>query len=235
MTNRRAHRLRLGALLAAGAILVAACGSDSKSTSTTPTTAAGAATTAAASATTAASSATTAATSGSSGSTSAPASTAASAGSGPATTASATPAKDGGALHVRVAVNPSSLDPQAGPSGSDHVMMYPIYDTLVNFDLPTLKAEPGLAKSWSYPDPTTLQLKLQTGVKFQDGSTLIGGGEGEPRPLQDADEQGRPRQRHLHRRAGPGDGRAPPGQAGLVDRARARRPRRDDRRPDGDL
>ena len=69
-------------------------------------------------------------------------------------------------------MNPSSLDPQAGPSGSDHVMMYPIYDTLVNFDLPTLKAEPGLAKSWTYTDPTTLELKLQSGVKFQDGSTL---------------------------------------------------------------
>lgn len=159
MTTRRPRTLRLGVFLAASAIIVAACSSDKDSSGTTATTVA---------------SSTTAA--GSTSATTAGGSTPSS--GGEVTAASAAPttvdpnAKDGGTLRARVAVNPSSLDPQAGPSGSDHVMLYPIYDTLVNFDLPTLSPEPGLAESWTYTDPTTLELKIRSGVKFQDGSTL---------------------------------------------------------------
>jgi ABC-type transport system substrate-binding protein len=92
------------------------------------------------------------------------------------TTACGAPAQSGGAtattLTAAVNNNPSSLDPQAGPSGTDHVSLYPIYATLVEFDPATLKATPGLAESWSFTDPTTLQLKLRPGLKFSDGSPL---------------------------------------------------------------
>ncbi|MCE3554648.1 ABC transporter substrate-binding protein [Pseudonocardia sp. RS11V-5] len=92
------------------------------------------------------------------------------------TAACGAPAQGGGTtdttLTVAISNNPSSLDPQAGPSGTDHVALYPIYATLVDFDPATLKATPGLAESWSFTDPTTLQLKLRSGLKFSDGSPL---------------------------------------------------------------
>lgn len=92
------------------------------------------------------------------------------------TAACGAPAPGGGTtattLTVAVSNNPSSLDPQAGPSGTDHVSLYPIYATLVDFDPKTLEATPGLAESWSFTDPTTLELKLRPGLKFSDGSAL---------------------------------------------------------------
>jgi len=93
-----------------------------------------------------------------------------------ATAACGAPAQGGGTsdttLTVAINTNPSSLDPQAGPSGTDHVALYPLYATLVEFDPATLKATPGLAESWSFTDPTTLQLKLRPGLKFSDGSPV---------------------------------------------------------------
>ena len=92
------------------------------------------------------------------------------------TAACGAPAQGGGTtdttLTVAISNNPSSLDPQAGPSGTDHVALYPLYATLVEFDPATLKATPGLAESWSFTDPTTLQLKLRPGLTFSDGSPL---------------------------------------------------------------
>src|SRR3954453_15016949 len=86
-------------------------------------------------------------------------------------TPSTAPAK-GGTLTMAISNNPSSLDPQAGPSGTDHVVLYPLYDTLIDFDAKTLKPAPGLATEWSFTDPTTLQLKLRSGVKFSDGTAM---------------------------------------------------------------
>src|SRR5689334_11348474 len=48
--------------------------------------------------------------------------------------------KKGGVLKVSAPTNPSSLDPATGGSGQDHAFLYPIFDTLVDFDFPTLKA-----------------------------------------------------------------------------------------------
>src|SRR5262245_51613682 len=53
----------------------------------------------------------------------------------------------GGVLRVSGNTNPSSMDPQTGGSGSDHVFLYPIFDTLIDFEPATLKAIPGLAES----------------------------------------------------------------------------------------
>lgn len=78
----------------------------------------------------------------------------------------------GGTLRVGAPANPSSLDPATGGSGSDHVILFPIYDTLVTWDYKTLAAQPGLAESWRFSDPKTLVLTLRQGVKFHDGTAL---------------------------------------------------------------
>jgi ABC-type transport system substrate-binding protein len=79
--------------------------------------------------------------------------------------------KKGGVLKVSASANPSSLDPATGGAGSDHTMLFPIYDTLVEWDYETLKPKPGLAE-WSFPDPQTMVLKIRSGVTFHDGTPL---------------------------------------------------------------
>ncbi|HYD71169.1 ABC transporter substrate-binding protein [Azospirillum sp.] len=76
----------------------------------------------------------------------------------------------GGVLRVAANANPSSLDPATGGAGSDLVFLYTLYDTLVEWDYETLKAKPGLAQSWAFPDPTTMVLTLRDGVTFHDGT-----------------------------------------------------------------
>ena len=76
----------------------------------------------------------------------------------------------GGVLQVAAANNPSSLDPHTGRSGYDHAMLYPIYDTLFDFDYDTLRPIPGIVREWSSPSPTQLVLELNEGVTFHDGT-----------------------------------------------------------------
>lgn len=78
--------------------------------------------------------------------------------------------KRGGTLRLSAQQNPSSLDPQTGNSGSDHVILYPLFDTLVEWDYATLQAKPGIAEKWEYPDATTLVLTIRDGVMFHDGT-----------------------------------------------------------------
>jgi len=80
------------------------------------------------------------------------------------------PPKRGGVLRVSAANNPSTLDPMSGRSGFDHPLLYPLFDTLIEFDYATLAAKPGLARSWSLKDPTTLVLELNDGILFHDGT-----------------------------------------------------------------
>lgn len=75
------------------------------------------------------------------------------------------------ALRVAAASDASSLDPIRGNAGTDHVLLYPLYDTLISFDS-GLEPKPGLAESWEQPDPKTLVLKLREGVTFHDGEPL---------------------------------------------------------------
>ena len=77
---------------------------------------------------------------------------------------------EGGTLRVAYGYNPSSLDPYTGNSGADHVVLYPLYDTLVSYTAEDLKPEPGLAESWEQPDAQTLVLNLRQGVTFHDGT-----------------------------------------------------------------
>ena len=78
---------------------------------------------------------------------------------------------DGGEQPLRVAshVDASSLDPIRGNSGWDHMLIYPVYDTLVTWD-ENFEAAPGLAESWELVSPTALQLNLREGVTFHDGT-----------------------------------------------------------------
>jgi ABC-type transport system substrate-binding protein len=78
--------------------------------------------------------------------------------------------KRGGVLKVSCPGNPSSLDPYTGGSGFDHGYLYTMFDSLVEWDYPTLKAKPGLAESWSFTDPQTLVMNLQKNVLFHDGT-----------------------------------------------------------------
>lgn len=75
-------------------------------------------------------------------------------------------------LRVSINVNPSTLDPATGRSGGDHQFLFPVYDTLIQWDPKTLEPKPGLAVSWAYPDDMNLVLELRPGIKFRDGSPL---------------------------------------------------------------
>jgi peptide/nickel transport system substrate-binding protein len=77
--------------------------------------------------------------------------------------------KKGGTLVVAYDSDISNYDPILGNSGNDHPLLYPVYDTLVNYNA-DLKAEPGLAESWDTPDSKTIILHLRKGVTFQDGT-----------------------------------------------------------------
>lgn len=79
--------------------------------------------------------------------------------------------KKGGVLKIAAPANPSSLDPATGGAGSDHTILWTMYDTLVEWDYDTLTPKPGLAK-WSYPDPKTMVLDITANVKFHDGTAL---------------------------------------------------------------
>lgn len=74
----------------------------------------------------------------------------------------------GGVLRVSANNNPSTLDPMTGRSGFDHPMLYPMFDTLIEFDYATIAPKPGLARSWKFTDPTTLVLDLVEGITFHD-------------------------------------------------------------------
>jgi len=77
--------------------------------------------------------------------------------------------KRGGILKIANPANPSSLDPATGGAGSDHPILWTMYDTLVEWDYATLKPKPGMAE-WSFPDATSMVLNIKSGIKFQDGT-----------------------------------------------------------------
>ncbi|MCW5237849.1 ABC transporter substrate-binding protein [Verminephrobacter eiseniae] len=77
--------------------------------------------------------------------------------------------KKGGVLKIASPANPSSLDPAVGGAGSDHAILWTMYDTLVEWDYATLKPKPGMAE-WVFPDPNTMLLRLKPGILFHDGT-----------------------------------------------------------------
>jgi len=66
----------------------------------------------------------------------------------------------GGELKVALYSAPSNLDPIAGTSGSDSIILDTYAETLVRFDEETLRPTPGLAKSWEFTQPNLLVLTI---------------------------------------------------------------------------
>ncbi|MEH7334412.1 ABC transporter substrate-binding protein [Neobacillus drentensis] len=77
--------------------------------------------------------------------------------------------RKGGSLVVAYDSDVSNYDPILGNSGNDHPLLYPVYDTLVNYNA-NLEPQPGLAESWDTPDDKTIILHLRKGVNFHDGT-----------------------------------------------------------------
>ncbi|MCU1503705.1 MAG: ABC-type transporter, periplasmic subunit [Ilumatobacteraceae bacterium] len=168
-TSRASRRWRFAAPFVLGALVLAACGSDKSSTTTT----------AAPATTTAAGVASTVASSTSTGGSAAPGTVATTAGSATPTTAGSAPSTTGGSsssdptIVVGAVLEPTSLDltKQAG-AALDAVLLDNIYETLlkVNKDGTIL---PGVAALPTFSaDRTTLTMKLQDGVTFSDGKAL---------------------------------------------------------------
>ena len=76
----------------------------------------------------------------------------------------------GGTLRACTYAAPSSLDPITGRNGSDHMFLYPVIETLIDFEPASMMARPGLARAWSFPDPRTMVLDLREGIVFHDGT-----------------------------------------------------------------
>ncbi|OJV90098.1 MAG: hypothetical protein BGO39_01620 [Chloroflexi bacterium 54-19] len=131
-------------------MLLAACGDSATATPPAATTAAAGSTPAAGAATTAAAGSTTAA--------------------GAATTASAV--KRGGDLKIAVSALPAQVDPVVSTLGTQWLIATQVCEGLFATD-DNYAPQPMLAESSSYdPNGPTFTVKLRTGVKFQDGSTM---------------------------------------------------------------
>jgi peptide/nickel transport system substrate-binding protein len=83
-------------------------------------------------------------------------------------TTSSTP-KPGGTLRIALESELRTLDPLTSSQRVERQVYYNMYDSLLTIDT-SLKIKPGLATSWQYTDPTTLQMSLRQGVKFHDGT-----------------------------------------------------------------
>jgi len=89
-------------------------------------------------------------------------------GGGGTTSGAGTP-KAGGTLKIALESELRTLDPLKSSQRVERQVYYNMYDSLVTIDA-SLKIKPGLATSWQYSDPTTLQFTLRQGVKFHDGT-----------------------------------------------------------------
>src|SRR2546430_4950981 len=83
--------------------------------------------------------------------------------------AAAVARKRGGPLRVGFYIEAATMDPHLSGSKVDRQVYHNIYEPLVTLDT-RLGIKPGLAESWSQPDPKTLVFKLRRGVKFHDGT-----------------------------------------------------------------
>jgi ABC-type transport system substrate-binding protein len=75
-----------------------------------------------------------------------------------------------GNLTVGDPVALSNSDPIHAISSRDQSYLWTVYDTLLTFTPTQMEPAPGLAESWTQPDPQTLVLHLRSGVTFQDGT-----------------------------------------------------------------
>jgi peptide/nickel transport system substrate-binding protein len=72
-------------------------------------------------------------------------------------------------LRVGFYVEAATMDPHLSGSKIDRQVYHNMYEPLVTLDN-KLQIKPGLAESWTQPDPKTIVFKLRQGVKFHDGT-----------------------------------------------------------------
>src|SRR6185295_12255989 len=77
--------------------------------------------------------------------------------------------KKGGTLRVGFYVEAATMDPHLSGSKIDRQVYHNVFEPLVVLDN-KLQIKPGLAESWTQPDPKTIVFKLRQGVKFHDGT-----------------------------------------------------------------
>jgi len=87
--------------------------------------------------------------------------------------ASAQAPKKGGTLRVGFYIEAATMDPHLSGSKIDRQIYHNVFEPLVTLDN-KLGIKPGLAESWTQPDPKTLVFKLRRGVKFHDGADFNG-------------------------------------------------------------
>ncbi len=76
-------------------------------------------------------------------------------------------------LRVAVQANPPTAEVIDPESNVGYRTNYSIHDTLLQFDFDgDLSLKPHLAESWSWVEPTVLEVKLRKGVKFHDGREM---------------------------------------------------------------
>ena len=73
-------------------------------------------------------------------------------------------------LSVPIAMPLATADPYYAPGAEIQWIARAVFDTLIELDGTTGALRPGLATSWTWVDPRTLELELRRGVTFQDGS-----------------------------------------------------------------
>ncbi|HSL34311.1 MAG TPA: ABC transporter substrate-binding protein [Candidatus Limnocylindrales bacterium] len=74
----------------------------------------------------------------------------------------------GSTLTVGLAAEAESLDPALVYQSAGQSVMFAIFDTLLTIN-PDGSLGPGLAESWDVVGPTTIELKLRTGITFHGG------------------------------------------------------------------
>ncbi len=85
-------------------------------------------------------------------------------------TQSVTP-KHGGTATIALESELRTLDPLDSSLLVEREVFYNMYDSLFTID-PSLTIKPGLVKSWDVTDPTSYKFTLQSGVKYQDGTSF---------------------------------------------------------------
>jgi peptide/nickel transport system substrate-binding protein len=86
----------------------------------------------------------------------------------PAAPAAADKPSAGGQIKVGLNADLTTLDPHISGAAVDRQVFYNLFDTLVRLDT-DLSIKPGLAESWTQPDPKTIVFKLRSGVTYHDG------------------------------------------------------------------
>jgi peptide/nickel transport system substrate-binding protein len=75
-------------------------------------------------------------------------------------------------LALPIAMPVATADPYYAPGAEIQWVARAVFDTLLELDGITGALRPGLAASWTWVDPRTLELTLRQGVTFQDGSAF---------------------------------------------------------------